>query len=416
MNSRKHVVSGTLFALLIAGCALAAWWVLTRERSTGPKPGAAAAPATVPKPLKEDQVNTIALTDQAMARLALQTGLVERKPVRRVRTYGGEVMVPPGQSITVAAPVSGVVRSIAATALQPGREVKKGQPLLQLLPLLTPESRANLAAMKVESEGQVRSAQTQLDAARTALDRAKRMLQSHVGSQKTVDEAQAQFDLAGKSLEAATARRNLLAKVAGEAESGTAAPLGIESPEDGLLRNVSALPGQNVPAGAALFEVVDLRRVWVRVPVYVGDLPEVDRAANAEIGNLTTAAGEARQRAVPATAPPSANPAAGTVDLFYELEDRGNARHSPGERVGVTLTLKTEADSLTVPWASVISDIHGGTWLYEQTGPAAFVRRRTVVRYVVGDTAVLAVGPAPGTKVVTAGAAELFGTETGFTK
>ena len=35
---------------------------------------------------------------------------------------------------------------------------------------------------------------------------------------------------------------------------------------------------------------------------------------------------------------------------------------------------------------------------------------------VVGDTAVLAYGPAPGTRVVTAGAAELWGTETGFTK
>jgi hypothetical protein len=38
------------------------------------------------------------------------------------------------------------------------------------------------------------------------------------------------------------------------------------------------------------------------------------------------------------------------------------------------------------------------------------------VRYVVEDTAVLATGPEMGVPVVTAGAAELFGTETGFTK
>jgi hypothetical protein len=38
------------------------------------------------------------------------------------------------------------------------------------------------------------------------------------------------------------------------------------------------------------------------------------------------------------------------------------------------------------------------------------------VRCVVGETAVLAAGPEAGATVVTAGAAELFGAETGFTK
>jgi hypothetical protein len=38
------------------------------------------------------------------------------------------------------------------------------------------------------------------------------------------------------------------------------------------------------------------------------------------------------------------------------------------------------------------------------------------VRYVTGTTAVLAAGPEVGARVVTAGAAELFGAETGFSK
>ena len=84
--------------------------------------------------------------------------------------------------------------------------------------------------------------------------------------------------------------------------------------------------------------------------------------------------------------------------------------------MGVALTLKSEAESLTLPWSAVIQDIHGGTWVYEQTGERTYVRRRVAVRYVVDDTAVLAFGPPPGTQVVAAGAAELFGTETGFTK
>ena len=35
-------------------------------------------------------------------------------------------------------------------------------------------------------------------------------------------------------------------------------------------------PGQIVPANAPLFEVMDLDEVWVRVPVYVGELADTD--------------------------------------------------------------------------------------------------------------------------------------------
>jgi cobalt-zinc-cadmium efflux system membrane fusion protein len=54
--------------------------------------------------------------------------------------------------------------------------------------------------------------------------------------------------------------------------------------------------------------------------------------------------------------------------------------------------------------------------VYERTDHQTFVRQRVLVRYVSDDTAVLASGPPVGSKIVTAGAAELFGTETGFSK
>jgi RND family efflux transporter MFP subunit len=417
MKYRDRIVTATLIVPVLVACGAAVWYLVKPKPAESAKPAPAAAPATVAKPLKEDQVQAVTLTEEAMQRLALDTRPVQRKPVPRVRVYGGEVMVPAGQSVVVSAPLTGIVRAAAGAIPQPGQTVKRGQPVFQLLPLLTPEARANLTASKVEAEGLVLSAQTQLDAARIARDRAKRVFQSEAGSQRAVDEAQAHFDLAQKSLEAAIARRNLLGKVVGEIELGTAGPLAIECPQDGLLRNVSALADQNVPAGSPLFEVMDLSRVWVRVAVYVGDLPAVDPTAAALVGNLTARPGEPGQRASPVAAPPSANPAAGTVDCFYELDNR-TTRYSPGQRVGVTVLLKSEAQSLTVPWAAVIHDIHGGTWVYEQkqTDPRVFERRRVTVRYVVGDTAVLASGPAEHAKVVTAGAAELFGDETGFTK
>ena len=145
-----------------------------------------------------------------------------------------------------------------------------------------------------------------MQAAQIALARAKRVLAGEAGSQRAVDEAQAQYDLSQKSNEMAIARRDLLEKIAGEVASGSAGPIPIESPAGGMLRNLSAFPGQNVPAGAALFEIADLSQVWVRVPVYVGDLSEIDALSPATISDLTARASPGGIAASPIPAPPSA--------------------------------------------------------------------------------------------------------------
>ena len=170
-------------------------------------------------------------------------------------------------------------------------------------PSLTPEDRTNLASAKIEAEGQLKTAQTHAEAARVALDRAQRMLASQTGSQRLVDEAQAQFDSTQQAVAAAASRLDLLEKLAGELEQGTTPPLSIDSPLDGLLRNVAALPGENVPGGGLLFEVVNLDRVWVRVPIYVGDVAEVDAAAGPGIGDLAMRPGSTLRRAEPIHAP-----------------------------------------------------------------------------------------------------------------
>jgi RND family efflux transporter MFP subunit len=320
-----------------------------------------------------------------------------------------------GKAVVVSAPLSGTLRAAADAIPQAGEHVTVGKVLFELLPLVTPEGRANLAASKIDAEGQVKAAQTQWEAAQIALNRAKKLLAGEAGSKRAVDEAQAQHDLAKENLDAAKARAAVLERVAGELDDGTAAPIPIVAPQAGVLRSVSALSGQSVPSGAPLFEVVNLDRVWIRVPVYVGDATEVDSHAEARIGNLTARPGTYERTARPVVAPPTANAATGTVDVYYEIDNR-DAGYRPGERVGVSVTLAGSNDNLTVPWSAVIHDIYGGTWVYESTAPHEFVRRRVVVRHVVGKTAVLAAGPRAGTKVVTAAAAELFGTETGFSK
>ena len=111
--------------------------------------------------------------------------------------------------------------------------------------------------------------------------------------------------------------------------------------------------------------------------------------------------------------PPSANPLAASVDLFYQL-DNHNDPLRPGERVAVELPLVTEQRSLVVPWSAVIFDVNGGTWVMENTTGRTFARRRVEVSFVKDGMAVLKSGPNEGAKVVTRGAEELFGAETGL--
>ena len=79
----------------------------------------------------------------------------------------------------------------------------------------------------------------------------------------------------------------------------------------------------------------------VRVPVYVGDLERLATDREAGVGGVSDPPGVNVRPARPVPAPPSGDPLAATVHLYYEA---ANADHAlrPGQRVGVTLPLKGE--------------------------------------------------------------------------
>lgn len=64
-----------------------------------------------------------------------------------------------------------------------------------------------------------------------------------------------------------------------------------------------------------------------------------------------------------------------------------------------------------VPYAAVLYDAKGVTWVYTSPANLVFVRYRIAVDYIEGDQAVLTDGPPAGTQVVTQGGQELFGAE-----
>jgi CzcA family heavy metal efflux pump len=64
-----------------------------------------------------------------------------------------------------------------------------------------------------------------------------------------------------------------------------------------------------------------------------------------------------------------------------------------------------------VPYAALIYDPEGRTYVYTSTRPLSFVRQRVRVDRIEGHRAFLSDGPSAGTRVVTVGAAEVYGAE-----
>ena len=101
MKTSRYAAS-CVIALAILGTA-GTVWVLAQPAK---KPDA---PAVSAKSVKEAELNVVTLTPEAETRLGVKTAPVERQKVQRVRTYGGQLIIPPGKDARVTAPFAGVV-------------------------------------------------------------------------------------------------------------------------------------------------------------------------------------------------------------------------------------------------------------------------------------------------------------------
>jgi RND family efflux transporter MFP subunit len=399
------VASLAVVCLGVPGCA-------PSGTPAAPTVAKSAPPSKVSAPVKEVDLATVTLVPEAETRLGIALADVERKAVPRTTIYAGIVEVPAGGQITVASPFNGVLSAPSGTGVPaPGRPVKLGQTVFMLVPILNPEAIVQIAPALIQAEGQVKTLTEQLKANEIVLKRARRLHEQNLGGSAQVDDAQAAYDLTEAQLRAAERNRDILNQV--NNPNGQFNAQEITSPANGVIQQLLALPGQKVQAAAPLFIVQILDLVWVRVPIYVGDLAKLATDREAEIRGVADVAGAPARHGTPIPAPPSGDPLAATVNVYYQVENKDGLLRT-GQRVGVTLPLQGEDENLVVPLASLVRDIHGNAWVYVKAGDHAYSRRLIMVDRVVGDLAVVASGKVkPGDKVVTAGAAELFGAEFG---
>ena len=71
------------------------------------------------------------------------------------------------------------------------------------------------------------------------------------------------------------------------------------------------------------------------------------------------------------------------------------------------------AAAVVIPFASIVYDPSGHTFAFTSQGPLTFTEVPITVDHITGDAAYLRTGPRVGAHVVTVGAEELFGVQTG---
>ncbi len=367
------------------------------------EPAKSPAPATVSAPVKEADLSTVTLTPEAEKRLGIATAVVERRPIARNRVVGGEITAPSGAQLAITAPVAGTLQG--GEVPRAGMVVSRGQTLFHLLPIQPAERDAPVDAQQALDTALARQA-----AASAKVRRAEQLLKDGAGSRRALEEAQAELAIAEADAKAARGKVALASR-----SRTTAGGVTIDAPETAVVLAVHVTSGQTVAASAPLVDLVQLDTAWVKVPIYAGERADIDPSAPAHVLALSGPIDAEGVLARPIAAPPSANAAAAAVDLYYAFSNQGR-RFRPGERVSVRLPRRAGAEALVVPKAALLHDAYGGTWVYVARAAHQFARHRVAVVDVTGEFAVLSRGPQPGARVVTEGAAELFGTEFGTGK
>jgi multidrug efflux pump subunit AcrA (membrane-fusion protein) len=159
--------------------------------------------------------------------------------------------------------------------------------------------------------------------------------------------------------------------------------------------------------GDPLWTIADWSRLWLRVPIFEGDLPRLEGEESAEAA-LPGTHQMASARRVPAPQP--TRPGLRTVDLFYELHSGGDTLR-PGQPLPVSIPLGTSAERIVIPRSAVLWDGFGNAWVYLRTGEAIFRRQRVELGPPAGEGVVIERGLTPGDQLVTRGAATLHGEE-----
>ncbi len=323
------------------------------------------------------------------------TTLVQEAGIRRGIRVPAVVEPLTGGEAIVSAPSAG--RFMAASLMRLGTRVQAGQELGRIQPRLNEAGgdRATLVSGVAE-------AQASVEAARSDLARAERLLAERAVPARRVEEAQRAVKVAEARLTAAQARleqRDETLRTGGGAASGNSFVL--RAPIAGRVAEIYAALGASYDEGAPLFRIVRTDRVELQALVPASETPLTE-----EIREIAL---EVPGRPEPLIVAAEDQHDAGVIDeKTRSLPVQFDVDNRTGQLlIGQTMTAILYAGGLqkmpVVPKEAVLMEA-GRPYVFVHTAGESFARRYVEIGGRDGDLVGVRAGIKPGDRVVTRGA------------
>lgn len=287
--------------------------------------------------------------------------------------------VAPVSIVSVSAAEAGVVTGLT---VRPGMHVRAEEALAHL-------SGPGMAALVAQSEADVRSAQSQLDAAQKSLAIAQQQLPLHLTTRQAVQQAESAVTQARIAQANAQSHLNTVRKL-----------MTVSSPADGMVLQLNSADGALVSAGQPILTVQPAKGLWLLANYYGADLAAIHVGMS---GQFQLADGNAPVK-VRVTSIPGTLVAGGGESVALEPL-HSNSSWLNGESGTVTLDLPAR-QMVAVPTRALV--LNQGKWWVMVRSAAGDRAQQVVPGPAQGWETFIVSGLAPGTKIVVNNAYLLF--------
>lgn len=331
-------------------------------------------------------------------RMDFATAPVGERELFTLLRLSAEVKPAAAGQVQIAAPVAGRIVTAARGVPIPGQKVKRGEELAVILP--------NPSKNRVELDAELRSAQSELEAAEKELQRVRELYQDKIVARRRLEQSERDVAVQRAQLDAARVQLGLL-DPSQPLPKGAAAQtirFSLRAPISGTIVAANVTPGALVEAGHNLLSIVDLDRVWIEARLYELDIEKVRNFERAAFSAPALAEPVAltRPKARLLNIGSVIDPATRSVALILEvLNEQRRLRIGLQGELSIPTGEKTRG--VAIP-ASAIVDDKGVPVAFVQTEGETFERRELELGIKSDGYAEVKSGLKPGERLVTRGA------------
>lgn len=337
----------------------------------------------------------------------IKTQRIDTVTLRPTISRVGWYQAPAAATTVVRAPAAGFVATRDGGPWPTiGDRIEAGSSPVQVGVFLSPQDLAQLVDLKEDTDTQLHQSLVTMQLTEEQLRQVSSARDAISGIR--VDQIRQAYEHARAAYN--DAKEKLPYLLLENSDTGVALrPVRIDNPRSGVVTDVAASPGQFVTAGDPLYTVADWSRLWIRVPVFEGELGTIDGAGDARATDRGTGS---LVDASPLRLPAEAKGGGRAFDLWYAV-DNATGRLQPGRTALVALPLKgpRERVAVVIPRSALLYDGFGQASCFVKRGLGGepFERRKLELGDPHGEQVVVCRGLDAGEEVVVEGGEQLAG-------